>query len=228
MEEVVITLRNRTEILLVDSIEREFLSSFDNLMLILIGLARFVSFGFILGTNVSMIIFIMRQESKTFLDWMIVFHCVLCLGNLNVIIFTLSLSEYWDGFCIFHSFFVFFVNLCKRLLTLGIAIYRLTLVLGSSLVWTSYQRKSFEKFIFLSILLTSVYLTGWAVYYREDYKTFLSMPNKLKYLMLFNVMPYPAWIVKRLLRFTVCCQAQVQVQVMWRQVKVRWRQEGQR
>ena len=189
MKEVIITLINRTEMLMLDSIEREFPSSVDDFSAILIGLTRFFSFGIILGTNIPMIIFIMRQESKTFLDCLIVFHCILCLGNLHAIIFTISFSDYWVGFCIFHSFFVFFVNLCKRLLTLGIAVYRVTLVLGSSLVWTSYQRRFFEKFIFLSILLTSVYLTGWAVYYREDYKNFLSMSKKLKYLMPFNIIP---------------------------------------
>ena len=73
----------------------------------------------------------------------------------------------------FHSFVAFFVHLCKRLLTLGIAIYRFTLVLGSSLVWSSNQRKKFEKIIFLSILLISVLLTGLAVYYKEDYKYYL-------------------------------------------------------
>ena len=45
MKEVVITLMNRTEMLMLDSIEREFLSSVDNFSAILIGLTRFFSFG---------------------------------------------------------------------------------------------------------------------------------------------------------------------------------------
>ena len=70
-------------------------------------------------------------------------------------------------------FSVFFSNLCNRLLTLGIVIYRFTLVLGSSLVLSSNQKKVLENFILLAILLTSLNLTGWAVYYREDYRYFL-------------------------------------------------------
>ena len=175
MEEVVFTLQNKTEILMVDTTEDAFQSFGIGLTITspLLWLARLLSCGLILGTNVPMIIFTMSQESKTFLDWLIVFHCVLCLGNLHVVIFTISFSDYWDGFCIFHSFVVFFVHLCKRLLTLAIAIYRFILVLWSSLVLTSYRRKVVEKIIFISILLTSVFLTVCAVYYREDYKYYL-------------------------------------------------------
>ena len=172
--EVVISLINKTVILMVDKIE--FLSFDNNILAInspLLRVARYFSCGLVLGTNVPMIIFTMRQESKTFLDWLIVFHCVLCLGNLHVVIFAISFSDYWGGFCMFHSFVAFFVHLCKRLLTLGIAIYRFTLVLRSSLVRTSAQRKVFEKIIFLSILLTSVLLTACAVHYRENYKYYL-------------------------------------------------------
>ena len=179
MEEVVFTLLNKTEMLMVEKIDHEFPSFGDNLAKAspLLLLSRLLSCGLILGTNVPMIIFTMSQESKTFLDWLIIFHCVLCLGNLHVVMFVIGLSKYWDGFCIFQCFVAFFVHLCKRLLTLGIAIYRFTLVLGSSLVCTSYQRKVFEKIIFLSILLTSVFLTGWGVYYKEQYKYYLGNKN---------------------------------------------------
>ena len=177
MKEVVFTLLNKTEILMVDKTEHEFLSFVDNLATSspIYMLVRFFSCGLILGTNVPMITFTMSQESKTFLDWLMIFHCVLCLGNLHAVIFAMGLSDYWGGFCIFQCFFSFFVHLCKRLLTLGIAVYRFTLVLGSHHVSTSHQRKVFEKIIFLSILLTSVFLTGWAVYYKEEYKYYLGI-----------------------------------------------------
>ena len=121
------------------------------------------------------LVFIMNQGSRTFLDWLIVFDCFLCLNNLDIVMLLVNFSDIWDGLCICHVFFSLFTNLCNRLLTIWIVIYRLTLVLGSSLVWTTYQRKIFEKMIVLVILLLSFFLTGWAVYYREDYKSFLGI-----------------------------------------------------
>ena len=166
---------------MVDTLEHEFLSSGDDSMLLMLRLAQFVTCGLILGTNVPMIIFIMNQGSRTFLDWLIVFDCFLCLGNLHVVILLLYFPENDDGFCICHVFFSFFCNLCNRLLTLGIVIYRFTLVLGSPLVFSPNQKKVLENFILLAILLTSLNLTGWAVYYREDYKHFLGDAKNFKF-----------------------------------------------
>ena len=121
-----------------------------------------------------MIMFIMKQESKTFLDWLIIFDCFLCLGNLQVVILAGYHSSDNDVvLCICHVFTMFFTNLCNRLLTLGIVIYRVTLVLGNSFLFSSNQKKVLENSILHTILFTSLYLTGWAVYYREDYKHFL-------------------------------------------------------
>ncbi len=178
MEEVVLTILNKTEILMVDTLEHEFLSSGDNSMLLLMRLAQLLTCGLILVTNVPMIIFTMNQKSKTFLDWLIVFDCFLCLSNLHVVILLLHYSDNDVGFCICHVFFSFFTNLCNRLLTLGIVIYRFTLVLiGSSFVFSSNQKRVLENIILLSILLTSLNLTGWAVYYRAEYRHFLGNGN---------------------------------------------------
>ena len=84
-------------------------------------------------------------------------------------------SDFEAEFCIFRVFSTFFTNLCNRLLTVGIAMYRVTLVHGSSLVRTPYQRKKIEQTIVLFILLFSFYLTGWAIFYREDYRSFLGI-----------------------------------------------------
>ena len=173
MDEVLLTILNKTEVLMVDTLEHEFLSSGDDSMLLMLRLAQFITCGLILGTNVPMIIFIMNQGSKTFLDWLIVFDCFLCLSNLPVVFFLLHFSNNDVEFCICFVFFSFFTNLCNRLLTLGIAIYRFTLVLGSSFLFSPNQKKGLENFVLLSILLTSLNLTGWAVYYREDYRHFL-------------------------------------------------------
>ena len=142
-------------------------------MLLLMRLAQLLTCGLILVTNVPMIIFTMNQKSKTFLDWLIVFDCFLCLSNLHVVILLLHFSDNDVGICICWVFFSFFSNLCNRLLTLGIVIYRFTLVLGNSFVFSSNQKKVLENIILLAILLTSLNLTGWAIYYRENNKQFL-------------------------------------------------------
>ena len=170
-----LALCNKTELVIVDTLEHEFLSSGDDSMLLLMRLAQFLTCGLILGTNVPVIMFILNQRSKTFLDWLIIFDCLLCLNNLFVVMLYIRSSDFEAEFCIFRVFSTFFTNLCNRLLTVGIAIYRVHLVYGSSLVRNSYQRKTFEKIIVLFILLFSFYLTGWAIYYREDYRSFLGI-----------------------------------------------------
>ena len=174
VEEVLLTLLSETEILVLDTVEHEFLSSGDQPMLLFtFRLAQIFTCGLVLGTNVPMIIFTLNQGSKTFLDWLIIFDCFLCLGNLHVLVILIRLSADDVGFCVFHIFLNFFLNLCNRLLTLGIVIYRFILVLGSSLGFKSCRKKVLEIFIPIAILFISLNLTGWAVYYREDYRHYL-------------------------------------------------------
>ena len=178
MEEVELTILNKTEILIVDTLEHEFRSSGDHSMLLLMRLAQFITCGLILGTNLPLIIFTVNQKSKTFLDWLIIFDCILCLLNLRTVIRLPNYSDFDAVFCIFHVFFSFFTNLCNRLLSLGIVIYRFTLVLGSSFMFSSNQKKILENIILLAILLPSLILTGLAIHYRENYSYFLSKANK--------------------------------------------------
>ena len=166
--EVILSLLNQTEVLMVDTVEHAFISSTGDSTALLIRLARLVTCILILGTNVPMITFIKNQPSKTFLDWMILFDCCLCLGELIAI-----LIRSFDSFCVYNVFFSFFKHLCNRLLTIGIGIYRFTVVLGSSLVWSTRQKRVFEKIIWNAILLISLYTTAWAVYYRDNYRHFL-------------------------------------------------------
>ena len=174
---MVLTILNQTEILIFDTLEHEFLAwRGDGSLLILMRLAQIVTFGLILGANVPIIIFIMKQGSKTFLDWLIIFDCSLCLNDLRIIILILNYSDFVD-FCIYHVFLTFYTSLCNRLLSLGIAIYRVILVLGSSRMFSSNQKKVLEKIILFAILFISLNMTGWIIYYREDYIHFLSKNN---------------------------------------------------
>ena len=174
--EVVITIFNQTELLLVDKSELELQIFLDDPMLPFIRLAQFITCVLILGSNLQIIIFIMNQASKTFLDRLVIFDCFLCLSNVPVVMLLSNYSDFIDS-CIFHVFLSYFTNLCNRLLSLGIVIYRLILVLGSSLMFSSYQKKMIENSILLVILIASLKMTGWAIYYRENNRYFLSWLN---------------------------------------------------
>ena len=174
MEEVELTILNKTEIIILDTLEHEFLSSGDDSLLLLMRLAQCITCGLILGTNLPLIIFTVNQKSKTFLDWLIILDCILCLFNLRAVILLRNYFDYDAVFCVCHVFFSFFTTLCNRLLSLGIVLYRFTLVLGSSFVFSSNQKKVLENIILLAILLPSLNLTAWAIYYKEDNRYFLS------------------------------------------------------
>ena len=174
MKEMVLTILNQTEILIFDTLEHEFRTwRGDGSLIILMRLAQIITCVLILGANVPIIIFIKKQGSKTFLDWLIIFDCSLCLCDLRIVILILNYSDIVD-FCIYHVFLTFYTSLCNRLLSLGIAIYRLIMVLGSSYMFSSGQKKVLEKTILFAILFISLNMTGWVIYYREDYIHFLS------------------------------------------------------
>ena len=89
-----------------------------------------VSILLILTTNGSLIFFIMKQLTRTFLDWMVVFDSVLCIINAQTIA---TIGFKFHSFCYLNIFVAYFVNIANRLLSLGIVIYRCVLVLVSRL-----------------------------------------------------------------------------------------------
>ena len=162
------------ENLIIETVEYEFRGpAHSSVLLFTLRLTQIFTCLLVLGTNVPMIIFIIKQKSKTFLDWLIVFDCFLCLVSLPVFFILTLMDNENIGFCIFHVYSSFFLSLCNRLLSLGIVIYRFILVFGSSLVFTAHNRKLIEIIISLAILLISLNLTGWAIYYRDNYKHLL-------------------------------------------------------
>ena len=126
----------------------------------------------ILTTNGYLLKFIMKQPTKTFLDWLMIFDTILCISNIITII--------WIGqriFCYFIVNFAFFININNRLLTAGIVVYRYIFVMKSHLVQTTFQRRFLETSIIASILVPSSLLTGLAVYYKDYYLQYLSKSN---------------------------------------------------
>ena len=126
----------------------------------------------ILTTNGYLLQFIMKQPTKTFLDWMMILDTSLCISNIvNVIMIGQRF------FCYFIINFAFFINISNRLLTAGIVVYRYIFVMKSHLVQTTFQRKVLETSIIASILVPSSLLTGFAVYYKDYYLQYLSNFN---------------------------------------------------
>ena len=76
------------------------------------------------------------------------------------------------GFCYFLPFFAYLINLCNRLLTVGIVIYRYVFVIKNHLVKTPQQRQKFSALIFGFIIIISIFMTGWALYYKDKYHHF--------------------------------------------------------
>ena len=79
----------------------------------------------IVTSNSSLIYFILRQQSKTFLDWMVIIDC--CLG-FNQCFSVLVVGSRIRSFCYFSPFNGYFVSILNRLLNVGIVIYRFVFV----------------------------------------------------------------------------------------------------
>ena len=65
------------------------------------------------------------------------------------------------------------LQVCTRLLTVCIVIYRYVLVLHSSLVETSAQKRMFQCLILATIFLLPVLVSSFGVYYRNHYYNYL-------------------------------------------------------
>ena len=59
---------------------------------------KWISCVLILFTNVPLLVFIMKQASKSFLDWLIVIDCLLCLSNIESILLDGFRGNLREGF----------------------------------------------------------------------------------------------------------------------------------
>ena len=164
---------NLIENLIIDQIEHVVHYDDTNLVNTQIFRAcQLVSVMLILTTNGYLLQFIIKQPTKTFLDWMMILDISLCISNIVTIVMIGQRI-----FCHFISKFSFFINICNRLLTAGIVIYRYVFVMKNNLVRTTFQRKALEIFIIGSILIPSSILTLFAAYYKDFSLQYLSKLN---------------------------------------------------
>ena len=74
---------DKAETLIVDNAEHVF---HDEGIYSILAYTKWVSCVLILTINVPLLVFIMKQASKSFLDWLIVIDCLLCLSNIESIL----------------------------------------------------------------------------------------------------------------------------------------------
>ena len=91
--------------------------------------AALVTFILIITTNGSLLQFIIKQPTKTFLDWMIVLDIILCFGNIigvfRLVIGNIEIIKW----CNFLPFFLYFNSMSNKLLSIGIVVYRYNFLL---------------------------------------------------------------------------------------------------
>ena len=89
--------------------------------------AVMLTFVLIITTNGYLLYLMMKQKTKTFLDWMIILDIIFCFGN-NFGLYRLGISGTdkieMVEFCSFLPFFLYFINMCNKLLSIGIVVYR--------------------------------------------------------------------------------------------------------
>ena len=130
----------------------------------------------VLATNLPLIILIMKQTSRTFLDWIIITDCM--LGVVHMVCSSAS-QIYTNNFC-FIRFIVLFLALINRFINTSISFYRYVFILHNSLVQTKRQRTMFHCLLLSLILLPAVTMTGSTIYYRHHFScvapVYLNLP----------------------------------------------------
>lgn len=130
----------------------------------------------ITATNGPLVYVLLKQATKTFIDWLIITDCVLCILNIVMmtLMYALKIVMQKDVQVCYIMFINIYLTYCKKLLTLGIVICRYVFILHSSLVETKRQRKTFVAFILTLIFFVPFVTTCVAVLYRDNAYLFLN------------------------------------------------------
>ena len=127
------------------------------------------------ATNLPLVHFLAKQSAKTFLDWLIISDCSLCIVNsLATILYVMLTQMIEDDNLCFSIFLGFYLAICNRLLTLSIVICRYVFVLHSSMVETIGRRRAFQCCILSFTFITPLLMTAASIYYRDNAYTILS------------------------------------------------------
>ena len=165
-----ITVGNRTDNVIFEEVEHILLPNEWNSRTLQVA-ALLVSF-LIISLNGTIVKIILKQERKTFLDWMIVIDSHLCIGATLPLVIFASNASLNEVVCLIKIGMMFFISIINRILAVIIVIYRAIYVLKPHLVETKTKRRVFTAILLGSISLISVCSTLGMAIYREDFKMF--------------------------------------------------------
>ena len=126
----------------------------------------------IISLNGTIVKIILKQERKTFLDWMIVIDSHLCIGATLPLVIFASNASLNEVICLIKIGMMFFISIINRILAVIIVIYRAIYVLRPHIVETKTKRRVVNVILFGSISFISVSSTLGMAIYREDFKMF--------------------------------------------------------
>ena len=131
-----------------------------------------VSIILILIINIPLLKIILKQSS-TFINMMIAADCFLSVGN-SIVVFNILIGPSNNPvLCLVAPPYAYLINLLKRLLSIGILVYRYVFVFRSSWVETKHQRKIFSIILCGAICSTAFIATSLCVLYRNYYIYYL-------------------------------------------------------
>ena len=174
--------------MMIDNVEHHFPSSSTILERILSVITLIL-----INTTNGGLIHVIKMKSKSALDWMMLMDSILCVLNSVVIIRQgIFVTTHPDNvpICVFFNFFDYFINICNRLVTIGIVVYRYVFVLQPQWVETNGRRQFFIRSLFSSIFITAATLTGFAIYFRDLYQDHLCNIILFTYCICFQIHPF--------------------------------------
>ena len=170
---MLITVENKTEYLRFGDVERILVrNEWSSLSL---QVASVLVCLLIISLNGTILKIIMRQERKTFLDWMIVIDSHLCIVTILPLAMFICNAPLTEAGCTIKIGMMFFISIINRIVSVMIVIYRAIYVLMPRLVETQTKRRIFNVILFGSLSFLSVGSTLGMAIYREDYKSFKGM-----------------------------------------------------
>ena len=128
---------------------------------------------FILLINIPLLNNIFQKANFTFINKLITADCILCISNC-IILFNIVLGGKKNStICLMSPTFGYFVNILRRLLTIGIVVYRYVFVLKHSWVQTQDKRRNFCLGLAGAIISVSGFSTFLCILYRDQYLFYL-------------------------------------------------------
>ena len=131
----------------------------------------------ILLVNIPLLSNIFQKENMTFINKVIATDCILCISNCITIVNMVAGKERNSIVCYISPPFAYFINTFKRLLTMGIVLYRYVFALKKSRVVTGEKRRLFCSRLAGIIFLMSLLSTCLCAWYREQNLFFLGNYN---------------------------------------------------